>query len=95
MDNLPETHIREAVASGEFNRAQQLWGAYMIQLEDELSQGSFTETKLAQVRELMEWSRSAALCARRHAQDRLNSLLIAAEYVNPPLKVQRIVQVNL
>jgi len=84
MDDLPEIRIREAVASGEFNRAQQLWTAYMIQLEDELRQGSFSAAKLARVRDLMESSRGVALCARQHAQDRLNSLLIAAEYGNPP-----------
>lgn len=76
--------IREAVASREFKRAQDLWDAYVVQLVEELRQGSFSATKLAQVRDLMEWSRGVALCTRLHAQDRLNSLLIAAEYGNPP-----------
>jgi hypothetical protein len=84
MDDLPQIRIREAVASGEFKRAQDLWDAYIMQLEVELRHGSLSATKLAQVRDLMDWSRGVALCARLHAQDRLNSLLIAAEYGNPP-----------
>jgi hypothetical protein len=96
MDNFPENRIREAVASGEFKRAQQLWNAYMIQLEEEVRQGSFSAIQLERVRDLMEWSRGVALCARLHAQDRLNSLLVAAEYGNPPSSpARRIVQVSI
>jgi len=84
MENPLEDCIRQAVASGEFERARQLWEAYMLQLEAQVRQGSFTAIQLAQVRDLVEWSRGVALCARQHAQDRLNSLLIAAEYGNPP-----------
>lgn len=96
MDNLSESRIREAVASGEFKRAQDLWTAYTLQLEEELRQGSFSETELAQLRDLMEWSRGVALCARLHAQDRLNSLLVAAEYANHrPLAARPFVQVTI
>jgi hypothetical protein len=96
MESLLDIRIRDAVASGEFKRAQDFWDAYIVQLVEELRQGSFTETKLAQVRDLMEWSRSAALCARLHAQDRLNSLLVAAEYGNRPSSAsRRIVQVSV
>jgi hypothetical protein len=94
MDNLPESRIREAMASGEFERAQQLWNTYMVQLEEEVRQGS--AIRLERVRDLMEWSRGVALCARQHAQDRLNSLLVAAEYGNPPsAPARRIVQVSI
>lgn len=96
MDNLPESRIREAVASGEFERAQQLWNAYMVQLEEQVRQGSFSASQIERVRDLMEWSRGVALCVRQHAQDRLNSLLVAAEYGNPPsAPARRIVQVSI
>jgi len=96
MDNPPQSCIREAVASGEFKRAQDLWEAYVVQLVEQLRQGSFSAAKLAQIRDLMEWSRSAALCARLHAQDRLNSLLVAAEYGNTPSSTaRRIVQISV
>jgi hypothetical protein len=96
MDNHSESRIREAVASGEFQRAQQLWNAYVFQLQEQLRCGSFSALQLGQVRDLVEWSRSVALCARQHAQDRINSLLVAAEYGNPPASpARRIVQVSV
>ena len=96
MDQFSESRIREAVASGEFKRAQELWTAYTAQLEEELRQGSFSEAKLAQVRDLMEWSRGVALCARLHARDQLNSLLVAAEYANHrPSSARPFVQVTI
>jgi hypothetical protein len=30
----------------------------------------------------MEWCRGVAVCARAHAQERLNNLLVAAEYID-------------
>jgi hypothetical protein len=95
IDKLPETRVREAVASGEFHRAQQLWNAYMVQLEEEIRQGTFSTTKLAQVRDLMEWSRGVALCARLHAQDRLNRVLIAAKYGSPRVTAQPTIRVSI
>ena len=95
IDKLPETRNREAVASGEFRRAQQLWNAYMVQLEEEVRQGTFSTTKLAQVRDLMEWSRGVARCARLHAQDRLNRLLIAGKYGSPRVTVQPTIRVSI
>jgi hypothetical protein len=96
MDKLLESRIREAVASGEFKIAKDLWNAYVIHVQEELRQGSFSAVKLAQVRDLMEWSRGLALCARLHAQDRLNSLLVAAEYAGHRISTARpFVQVNI
>jgi len=95
-DELLEGRIREAVASGEFERARQLWNTYMVQLQDEVRRGSFSAIQLEQVHSLAEWCRGVAWCARLHAQDRLNSLLVAAEYGNPPSSpARRIVQVNI
>jgi hypothetical protein len=95
-DELLESRIRSATACGEFEKARQLWNAYMVQLEEELRRGSFSDGQIQQVRSLVEWCKGVALCARLHAQDRLNSLLVAAEYGNPPLSPPRqIIQVNI
>ena len=75
--------IREAVASGEFERAQRLWTGYMAILSDEVRQGSFRESRLTEASELLEWSRRVVLCARAHAQDQLNSLHVAEQYGVP------------
>jgi len=91
-----ESRIREAVASGEFERAQELWNTYVVQLQEELQRGAFSSRQLEEVRRLMDWCRGVALCTRLHAQDRLNSLLVAAEYGNPPSSpARRIVQVSV
>lgn len=96
MDKLSESRFREAMASSEFKRAQDLWTAYAAQLEEGLRQGSFSAAKLAQVRDLMDWSPAVAQCARLHAQDRLDSLLVAAEYANDRGSTARpFVQVNV
>lgn len=76
--------IRRAVASGEFQEAQRLWTGYMAELNEELRQGSLSETRLAEAGELMEWSRRVVICARAHAQDRLNGLHVAGQYGDPP-----------
>lgn len=69
---------------------------YTAQLQEELRQGSFSAAKLAQVRDLMEWSRAVGQCARLHALDRLNSLLVAAEYANDRASTARpFVQVSV
>ena len=79
-----ENQFREAVASGEFHRAQQLWNAYTAQFQEEVKQGRLSEARLQQVRELIEWSRSIALCARTHVQARLNHRLRISEYSATP-----------
>ena len=51
---------------------------------------------LAEVRELMEWSRLVVLCARAHLQDRLNSLHVARKYEPPvPGHAHRIVAASV
>jgi hypothetical protein len=83
MQPLPLDAIRQAVSSGEFARAQLLWREHAAGLAEELKDGRLTGAKLTEVRELMEWSRTAALCARAHLQLRLNSLHITRKYELP------------
>jgi hypothetical protein len=72
--------IREAIASGEFGRAQSLWSERANSLADELRSGTLTAARLEEVRHLVEWSRTAVLCERAHLLRQLNSLHIATEY---------------
>jgi hypothetical protein len=102
MQPLSLESIRQAVNSGEFGRAQLLWRDCSGALAEELTKGSLTEARLAEVRELlsevrelMEWSRTVVLCARAHLQNRLNSLHVAREYEIPtPGRTHRLVSAN-
>jgi hypothetical protein len=72
--------IRRAVASGEFHKAQALWEENARQLRQALRNGTFSKEKLAETRELAEWCRITAMCARAHAQARLNRIAVARRY---------------
>jgi len=72
--------LRNAVASGEFRKALALWEDHARQLRGELQSGRFTKEKLAETRELAEYCRVTALCARAHAQARLNRIAVARRY---------------
>ncbi|MCX6627570.1 MAG: hypothetical protein NTW28_08075 [Candidatus Solibacter sp.] len=80
MPQLPLEPIRQAVNSGEFDRAQFLWNQCAAGLAEELRTGSLSAARLSEVRELVEWSRLVVLCERAHMQDQLNSLHVAGEY---------------
>jgi hypothetical protein len=75
--------IRRAVASGEFRKAQTLWEDHARQLREAVRSGTMTKEKLAETGELVEWCRVAALCARSHAQARLNRIAVAGRYGAP------------
>ena len=100
MQPLPLESIRQAVNSGEFGRAQLLWRECSAALAEELTSAHLTKARLeevrellAEVRELMEWSRMVVLCVRAHLQDRLNSLHVAREYEIPvPARTHRLVE---
>ncbi len=83
MQPLPLEPIRQAVNSGEFERAQLLWSQCVAGLAEDLRSGSLNETRLKEVRELVEWSRVVILCARAHLLDQINSLHVAGEYELP------------
>jgi hypothetical protein len=87
--------IRQAVSSGEFGRAQDLWKECAAGLAEDLSNGCLTEARLKEVREMVEWSRTVVLCARAHLQKRLNSLHVAREYEIPvPRRAHRLVSAS-
>ena len=95
MDSHPTEPIRQAVASGEFQKAQLLWDGYAALLCEELRHGSVPEARLAEARELVEWTRRVVMCARAHAQSRLDSMLVAQTYVHPGSRQAGIIQTNL
>jgi hypothetical protein len=74
MQPLSLEPIREAISSGEFQRAQLLWGSSVAELTEEFESGCFSQARLAEIRELVEWSRTVFLCDRAHLQDQLRRL---------------------
>jgi hypothetical protein len=87
----PQTEpIRRAVASGEFRKALALWEDHARQLRQEIRNRTLTKEKLAEARELVEWCRVTALCARSHAQSRLNQIAAARRYGPSVRRVSRI-----
>jgi RNase P/RNase MRP subunit p30 len=99
MDSHLTEPIRQAVACGEFQKAQLLWNGYAALLRQELPNGSVTEARLAEVRELVEWSRRVVLCARAHTQSRLDSMRdsmrVAQTYGRPRSQPAATIQTNL
>jgi hypothetical protein len=96
MKQLPLEPIRQAVNCGEFDRAQLLWNQCVTGLEEELSGHRLSEARLAEVRELVEWSRTVVLCERVRLQNRLDrlqaDLRVAEEYeLAVPLPTHRLV----
>jgi hypothetical protein len=85
---VPETPplecIRQAVASGEFEKALLLWNGYAEQLEEELREYRLSAAQFQEMGELVEWARSVVQCARAHDQDLLNSICAAGRYSDPP-----------
>ena len=79
--------IRHAVNSGEFDRAQLLWNECAAGLAEELSNRCLSAARLAEVRELVEWSRTVVLCERAHLRNKLNrlqsELRVTGEYGMP------------
>jgi hypothetical protein len=72
--------IRATVASGEFLKARLLWAEYGRQFRADIERGPLPQTRLAEARELYEWTRMVALCARAHAQAKLNQIAVARKY---------------
>jgi hypothetical protein len=80
--SLPQ-RIRKAVASGEFPKARLLWEEYGETFRADRSRGPLRLSRLAEARELAEWTRMATLCARSHAQAKLNHIAVAQKYGCP------------
>jgi len=74
MDSHLTEPIRQAIATREFQKAQLLWDGYAAQLRQDMPKGLVTAARMAEMRELVEWSRRAVLCFRAHTQNRLDSM---------------------
>jgi len=77
--SLPQ-RIRAAVASGELTKARSLWEEYGETFRADRQHGRLSRDRLTEARELAEWTRMAALCARARIQDRLNQIAVAQKY---------------
>ena len=99
MDGHLTEPIRQAIACREFQKAQLLWDGYAALLRQEMPKGSITEARLAEVRELVEWSRRVVLCARAHAQSRLDSMRdsmrVAQTYGRPRSQPAALIRTSL
>jgi hypothetical protein len=73
MDSEIQAGIRRAVSSGEFGKASMIWEAYALQMADAFRGGTCSAEELAQMREIIEWTRSVITCVRAHAQLHLNT----------------------
>ena len=85
--SLPQ-RIRDAVAAGEFAKARRLWEEYGDTFRADRERGPLPLSRLAEARELAEWTRMAALCARAHAQAKLNQIAVAGKYEATPPPVR-------
>ncbi len=72
--------LREAVTSGEFDKALVYWNDYVGRLQEELQQHRLSEPQVQEMGALVEWARSVVLCARAHDQSLLSSLCAARMY---------------
>jgi hypothetical protein len=75
MDSETKAGIRRAVCAGEFDKASALWETYAAQLTETIRDGSCSTTQLAQMRELIDWTRRIVTCTRAQAQRRINTRL--------------------
>ena len=73
MDKTLVDQFREAVSSGEFQRASQIWNAYAAERLMEARCGC--GDRLPEMRELLEWTRTVIICARAQALRSLRTRL--------------------
>lgn len=75
MDSDAQAGIRRAVSAGEFDKASALWETYAAQLTETIRIRSCSTAQLAQMRELIDWTRRIITCSRAQAQRRINTRL--------------------
>jgi len=88
MDRQSVKAIQTAFASGEFARAQRLFGEYAAQLQRRIADGTATAALLAETRELIDWSTLVVKVHQAHAANQLKTLYLAARYQCPAPKPQ-------
>ena len=72
--------IRRAMASEEFATAQGQWDAYAEEVRAAILDGSATEGMMAEMCELVGWSRLVVQSFRAHAGDQVNRAHVARTY---------------
>lgn len=95
MDSQHTDPIRQAVAAGEFQRAALLWNEYVDEIRRRIERGTCTQTCMAAVGELVEWSCGVALCDRAHSQGQLTTIWVASQYGPTDLPPVSFVRANL
>jgi hypothetical protein len=73
MDKTLVEQFRDSVSSNEFERASRLWNQYAAERLLEARRGC--GDRLSEMRELMEWTRTVAVCARAQALHTLRTRL--------------------
>ena len=84
MDHQSPDRIRQAIASGEHQKALELWSAYEAQLRVALEAGTLSADTLRETRELVAWSREVLLCGRARTLARLDALYVSGIYESCP-----------
>ena len=79
-----EDRIRNAVAAGDFAKANALWVELGDRLRCELAAGPVPAARLRQTHELLAWCRTMAIVERARCQQRLNQLTISSRYLFQP-----------
>jgi len=72
--------IRRAMASEEFAAAQRLWDVYAEEVRAAILAGSATEGMMAEMRELVGWSRLVVQSFRAQAGDQVSRAHVARVY---------------
>jgi hypothetical protein len=68
--------FREAVSSGEFTRASELWNSYAAERLEEARRGC--GDRLPEMQELMEWTREVVACSRAQSLRTVRTRLMEA-----------------
>ena len=84
MDGHAATRIREAIAHEQYGEALRLWQSHTEQVARAIEAGTFSTEEMAELRELYDWIRTAALSARAHLRERYRSVTVAAAYCARP-----------
>ncbi len=79
-----EDRIRDAVASGEFAKAKDLWLELTDRLRRELAGHTLSAAQVRQTRELLAWCRTIAITDRARCQQRLSQLAVSSRYMAQP-----------
>ncbi len=80
-----EDRIRDAVASGEFAKANALWVELGDRLHHESAGRTLSAARVRQTRELLKWCLIMAIADRARCQQRLNQIAVSVRYLTPRL----------